>query len=119
MKVSVNVDSEFYLEKPEKIIPKIKHRTSQLWQEIELEELADLIGNKGHAMVPGKLVEDVYMIKLILMILHKIFPECDVSCKNLDRLFLGGKKLIYLNKNAHITLVQLLSPFYQSMSVGA
>ena len=30
-------------------------------------------------------LKDIFVIKLILAMLHRIFPECDQSCKNLDR----------------------------------
>lgn len=57
-------------------------------------------------------VNDIYIVKIIRAMLEKIFPECDKSCKNLDRVFLGGKELIYVDGNAHIALVQLLHSFY-------
>ena len=41
--------------------------------------------------------------------LTKIFPECDGQCKNPDRMFFGGKELIYVNSEARIALVQLHS----------
>lgn len=180
MRVKVSVDNQSYLEKPETLIPKIKRRTASLWQEIEIEELGNLVGNKGHAMIPAKLeegisakncmgmqifaldfdegitfqevmekckryhipisfayhtyssskseerfrvvftystmIEDSFSAKIILAILHKIFPESDSACKNLDRLFLGGKKLIYMDKDAHIALVYLLPALYEVFS---
>lgn len=61
------------------------------------------------------LIEDVYAMKIIMAMLHKIFPQCDQQCKNLDRMFWGGKELIYLDESAHITLVQLLNTFYNRM----
>lgn len=62
-------------------------------------------------------LKDIFVIKLILAMLHRIFPECDQSCKNLDRVFLGGKGVIYLDENARMNLVQLLFPFWQSVDV--
>ncbi len=38
-----------------------------------------------------ELVEDVFIIKTMLKMLHKIFPQCDSICKNPDRMFFGGK----------------------------
>lgn len=58
------------------------------------------------------LLEDSYVIKIVMAILHQMFPECDQQCKNLDRLFWGGKKLIYVDGEARLTLVQLFSNFY-------
>lgn len=63
-----------------------------------------------------QLVTDPYIIKIIIAMLHKIFPECDQSCKNTDRMFFGGKRLIYLDTNARISLVQLLSPFNNALN---
>ena len=49
MKVQVSVDNVSYEGKPLGYeMPTIKRRTVSLWQAIELEELADLNGNKGH-----------------------------------------------------------------------
>ena len=48
--------------------------------------------------------------------LQKIFPKSDAACVNLDRMFLGGKKLIYKDGNARIALVQLLFPLYEILN---
>ena len=181
MKVKVSVDNVSYKKKPS-IIPTIKRRTVTLWQEIELEELADLNGNKGHAIVPAHLeggistcdctamqllvldfdhdctfaqikrkcdnmglkityayhtysasaveerfrvvfvceevLEDLFIIKAVLRMLHKIFPECDKSCKNPDRIFLGGTGLFYKDLSARMALVQLFPPLMQALDVG-
>lgn len=149
---------------------------------MEVEELADLVGNKGHTIIPAHLeggiasdnfkgiqlftldfddgckfeeiqkkcedfglpvsfayhtfssspkqerfriafiyeylIEDSFAANVILYMLMKIFPECDSSCKNLDRIFFGGKELIYIDKNARIALVQLLFPFYHMIDSG-
>lgn len=37
---------------------------------------------------------------LIQLGLQEIFPECDSSCKNRDRLFFGGKNTLYKNEKA-------------------
>lgn len=181
MKVKVSVDSVSYRKKPSNI-PTIKYRTVNLWQEIELGELADLNGNKGHAIVPAHLeggistcdcsamqllvldfdhdctfvqikrrcddmglkityayhtysasaveerfrvvfvceevIEDLFVIKAVLRMLHKIFPECDKNCKNPDRMFLGGKGLFYADLSARLALVQLLPPLMHALDKG-
>lgn len=182
MKAYISLDSKGYDKKPLKEIGSIKRRVSSGWQEIALETLADRMGNKGYAAVPGRmvdgisaqnckamqifmldfdhgigfdeikcrcdrkgipiafayqtysssekeekfriafvcehLVEDTFIIKIIIAMLHKIFPECDAACKNVDRMYFGGKKLIFLDKNAHFALVQLLFPFYEALDTG-
>ena len=56
MKVMVSVDTVSYGEKPSRErIPIIRRRTAGFWQEIGLEELADLNGNKGRAIIPAHL----------------------------------------------------------------
>ena len=50
--------------------------------------------------------------------LHRIFPECDHSCKNPDRMFFGGKELIYIDLSARIALVQLFSPLMEALDTG-
>lgn len=181
MKVFVSLDKNSYSKKPNNIV-RVKYSAVEGWQEIELRKLANLVGNQGHAMIPGHLVggigakdckamqlfaldfdhgssfqeikrkcdsfgfpiafayhtysssekeerfrvvfahesliEDEFVIKVVLAMLHKIFPESDSACKNSDRLFLGGKELIYVDENARFALVQLLIPFYEAMSRG-
>lgn len=183
MKVKVSVDSVSIMEKPPRYeIPTIRRRTTGLWQEIELEELADLNGNKGHAIIPAHLeggmktenctamqlltldfddgctfaqikrrcddlglkityayhtlsasadkekfrvvfvceevLEDLFIIKAVLRMLHKIFPECDKLCKNPDRMFFGGKGLFYTDLSARMALVQLLPPLMRAFDKG-
>lgn len=182
MKVHVSLDNVGYSDKPLNQIPKMKYRISTKWQEIELAELADLVGNKGYAMIPAHMVggisavncvgiqlfaldfdhgstfeqvkkkcdlwrlpiafayhtynssseeerfrvvfryhtviEDTYIIKVVLAMLNKIFSESDSVCINPDRMFLGGKKLIYLDESAHIALVQLLFQFHESLNTN-
>ena len=36
----------------------------------------------------------------IQLALMEIFPECDTSCKNRDRLFFGGKETVYIDEQA-------------------
>lgn len=58
-------------------------------------------------------LKDKIVACFIYKALMKIFPEADSACKNLDRIFLGGKKLIYLNEAARYNLVQLCSSLYE------
>lgn len=178
MKVQVGIDNFSYKIKPvdKYEIIACKERAIGNWlEEVAIKELADYVGNKGHAFVPARmvggmkaenctgmqlfvldfddgisfmdirkrceqlqlpisfayhtlrsspelekfrvifatetLIEDSFVIQIIVNMLHKIFPECDPKCKNLDRLFLGGKELICCNENATVALVQILFAF--------
>lgn len=59
-----------------------------------------------------ELVTDKFSLGVIIKMMHLIFPECDHSCVNLDRLFWGGKDLIYFNENARIHIKSILDAFY-------
>ena len=63
-------------------------------------------------------IDDPFVIKAAIAMLHKIFRECDHSCTNLDRIFFGGKQLIYVDVLARIALMQLMFPFYEALDVG-
>lgn len=65
-----------------------------------------------------ELEKDSFIIKTILLMLHKIFPECDHSCINMDRMFFGGKELIWFDERARFSLVQLYYPFLKSLDTG-
>lgn len=65
-----------------------------------------------------ELVEDVFIIKTMLKMLHKIFPQCDSICKNPDRMFFGGKGLFYFDASARLALVQLIPPLLESFGKG-
>ena len=57
MKVHVSLDNQFMDRKPEKdMYGTMKYRIAERWMEIEVEELAELVGNQGYAMIPAKLV---------------------------------------------------------------
>lgn len=183
MKAYVSLDNQSYDKKPEKTeISKIKYRAVSKWELIEVDKLADLVGNHGHAMVPAHLeggiasrnftgiqlfaldfdrgsrftdikrkceelkipvsfayhtfssspeeerfrvvfvyeclIEDAFVAGVISYMLTKIFPECDGQCKNLDRMFFGGKELIYVDGDACIALVQLHLPFLYAMDTN-
>lgn len=178
MKVQVGVDEVSYKIKPDdkyKIVACKERAISNWLEEVDIKELADCIGNQGHAFVPAHLVggmkaenckgmqlfgldfddgisfneiqrrceqlqlpiafayhtfnsspelekfrvvfaseifiEDIFVVGAIINMLHKIFPECDPLCKNLDRVFMGGKDLIYCKENAAVALVQIFSAF--------
>lgn len=180
MEVYTSLDNQSYGYKPENSeIPKIKYRTAKNWRYMDLKELAELVGNRGHAMIPAKLeggisdkdckavqllaldfdkgcsfenikercetleipiafayhsynsteqherfrvvfvyeclIEDGYVRKVIMGMLHKIFPEADHSCMDYSRLFLGGKELIYSDPEACVALVQILTAFHMSL----
>ncbi len=65
--------------------------------------------------VHENLVEDTYIVKIVLDMLCRIFPEADSQCKNMDRLFFGGKELIYFDKDARVAFTQLIYPFYEAL----
>lgn len=173
MKVYASVDEVSFHRKPVKNkVVRMKYRTADNWRQMELEELADLNGNKGRAIIPAhldggisakncaamqmvaldfghgcsfanikrrcdamgpsityayhtfsssaeeekfrvifvfeELVEDQFVINMLLQMMQAIFPECDHSCKNMDRMFFGGRGLIYFDGEARMALVQLL-----------
>lgn len=182
MEVYTNLDNQGYYKKPDKMVEKVSRRVSEMWNRMEISELAELVGNNGYAVIPGhmlggtkeenckgmqlfmldfnhgvtfqeiksrcdtlgipisfayrtygsslleerfrvafvhnNLIEDSYVVKIVLLMLHKIFPECNQSYKNLNRIFFGGKELIYLDTRAHFTLVQLICPFFEALDVG-
>lgn len=181
MKVYLSMDNVGLARKPQNRfeIVETRKRTANGWQEIEVREAADLIGNRGHAVVPGHmagglkaenckkmqvfmldfddgvsfreiksrcdemrlpvafayhtfsssehkekfriafvhetLIEDPYIIRVAVNMLIRIFPECDSACSNLDRMFYGGKELIWLDEDAHFALVQIMLPFYNAL----
>ena len=182
MNVYASIDNIGYDSKPSKKIGKIKRRTCNNWNIYDIRIIANLVGNNGHAMVPGHLdggikesnfkgiqlfgldfdngvsfyevkdfcdnnnlpiafayrtysstethekfrvvfayeclIEDIFVAKVIMAMLHKIFPDCDQQCKNLDRMFYGGRELIYLGKSARVALVHILSPFLAALKKG-
>lgn len=183
MKVKVSIDNEPFTKKPSgRQIGMIKKRMEWCWREMDLEELADLNGNRGHTITPAhleggvsaknctamqlfvldfddgytfaelkrkcdaiglkityayhtfssteekekfravfvceELVEDKFIIETVLKMLDKIFPECDHSCKNPDRMFFGGKGLFYFDESARLALVQLTPPLLESFDKG-
>ena len=62
-----------------------------------------------------KPIRDFFEIKTIICMLLQIFPEADKACKDLARVFLGGKKLLYIDETARFDLVYLINSFRQSL----
>ena len=62
--------------------------------------------------------QDTFIIKVMLNMLIKIFPECDTNCKDLCRMFFGGKELIYYDGNARIAMEQMYVPFLEALDTG-
>lgn len=184
MEVYLSIDEFGQNQKPQNgyEISKAKKRASNNWQKIEIRKAAELIGNKGHAAVPGymegglkaenckamqvfmmdfddgisfreiksrcdemrlpiafayhtfsssahkekfriafvheSLIDDPYIIRIAIYMLIRIFPECDSACCNPDRMFFGGKGLIWLDEDAHFALVQLIPPFYNALDTN-
>lgn len=57
MKVHLSIDNVGLPRKPQgKEIAVAKKRASERWQEMEIGKAADLIGNRGHAVVPGHMM---------------------------------------------------------------
>lgn len=50
--------------------------------------------------ISNQIITDGVKRDLIQLGLQEIFPECDSTCKNRDRLFFGGKNTLYINENA-------------------
>lgn len=53
--------------------------------------------------ISGTAITDKQRAANILKSLMEIFPECDQSCKNLDRLFFGGKNILRIDSTAVLT----------------
>lgn len=50
--------------------------------------------------IGSEVITDGEKRDIIQLGLQEIFPECDSSCKNRDRLFFGGKNTLYKNEKA-------------------
>ena len=48
--------------------------------------------------ISSEVITDGTQRDLIQLGLQEIFPECDSSCKNRDRLFFGGKSTLYIDE---------------------
>lgn len=56
-------------------------------------------------------ITDYRLQRLIQLTLMKIFPPCDKSCKDVTRLFLGGKELIYENYENTISPLLIMNTY--------
>lgn len=52
-------------------------------------------------------IQDRQAASIILELLHKIFPEADKNCRDVSRLYLGGKGLLYEDLDAGIDIKEL------------
>ena len=58
-------------------------------------------------------IDDVHIAKIMIGMLLKIFPQADRACKDVNRIFFGGKKLLYCNADACVHMIDdLLFPLY-------
>ena len=96
--------------------------------------------SKDSVFVLEELLEDKFVINMLLHIFQCIFPDCDRSCKNMDRMFFGGKEaseelkvwyayaiLIPISSHLHLMSAklqpwsksrQLLRPLLESFDIG-
>ena len=64
-------------------------------------------------------IDNVQIAEILIGMLLKIFPNSDKACKDVSRLFFGGKRLLYCDENAHIHLVNnLLFPLYKALDTN-
>lgn len=64
-------------------------------------------------------IDNVRIAEIMIGMLQKIFSYSDNACKDISRLFFGGKKLLYLKKDTHIHLVNnLLFPLYKALDTN-
>lgn len=59
--------------------------------------------------IAGAVITDGAERDCIQLALMEIFPECDTSCKNRDRLFFGGKNVLYINEQSSFEPAAILS----------
>lgn len=52
---------------------------------------------------------DIRIRQAVTLALYKLFPQADPSCKNADRIFYGGRALIYENYEARLDIYNLLN----------
>ena len=183
MTFTIGLDIYGYTEKPQKAeIAGISRRVAQNMQELELEELADLIGNKGHAFLPALMngsrkrenfqsmqwfaldfdkricfkriyersvesgmhisfayrtfssnekeerfrivyihevpIADRQTAEMMLDMMLRVFPEADGCCRDVSRMFFGGKGIIYKDVMARFNLVELKNAFTKAADTG-
>lgn len=59
----------------------------------------------------NEVITDYNTAKKLQLTLMSIFINCDEKCKNLSRLYFGGRKLIYLNENNRIDYNELFNKY--------
>lgn len=55
-------------------------------------------------------ITDIRVSEIIVDALMRIFPECDKACRDVSRIFLGGKKIIYASEK-YMSLSNLMMEF--------
>lgn len=60
-------------------------------------------------------IKDSQAASVILGLLHKIFPEADKNCRDISRLYLGGKGLLYEDLDAGIDIKDLSISMQEKM----
>ena len=55
-------------------------------------------------------IDDVRVSEIIMDILINIFPECDKVCRDVSRIFFGGKKIIY-SSEGYMSLSNLMMEY--------
>ena len=61
--------------------------------------------------VSDKTVTDYRDANAIIIALMRLFPECDQQCKDLNRLYFGGKELLFNGLNNTISPVQVIQAY--------
>ena len=181
MKVKVSIDGAGYSRKPvQGEIVKINQRIANNSRELDVKEIADMVGNKGHTFCPavfskGKRrkenflqmqlfgldfdtgvsfeqvkgiakeyglsiafayqtfsstkdnprfrivfvhdvpVTDSHAAEIMLKMLLMIFPNADRSCKDVSRMFFGGKGLVTEINEEAINIVHLSREFHRKI----
>ena len=62
-------------------------------------------------------VRDGHTASIIISLLHQIFPEADKNCRDVSRLYLGGKGLLYEDLDAEINIKDLSISMQERSSV--
>ncbi len=181
MKVKASIDAAGYSGKPvHGEIVKINRRIAKCSRELEVQEIADLVGNKGHTFCPavfseGKrkkehflqmqlfgldfdtgvsfdkikgiakehelpiafayqtfsstkdrpkfrvvfvhdvAVDNAYAAEIMLKMLFVLFPDTDKSCKDVSRMFFGGKGVLGKVEEKTINIMQLAQEFQRTI----
>lgn len=182
MKVKVSLDPISYIVKPDKQIAEISKRIAGYPVSIDIDELADKVGNQGHTFCPATFmnnkrkamdfarmqvftldfdcgipagevrrqaercmlpvsfmyhsfsstsecprfrtafvndvpVTDKKAAEIILSMLLEIFPEADKSCKDVSRMFFGGKGVIGNVQDEVINIENLVEQYQRTCFV--